>query len=473
MADRPPGAVSLPEIRLLGVRLHAARVDQLVAAMVDDRTGGQVQTLNLDHLRRCHADPEFRALTERADVVVADGMPIVWASRLQGTPLPERVTGSDLLAAACAAAAVARWQVLLIGGEADTAARTAERLRERHPDLRIATEAPAPGFENDPQAWDQLVDRVRRVDPDLVFVGLGSPKQEQVIARLRGLRPGAWWIGVGYVFSFASGAAPRAGRVVQRLGLEWLHRLLHEPRRLARRYLWLGLPFAARMFGRALLRRCASHEAAPELLDTMGPLRELALAFRRPMHALAAGLLLLLATPLLVACAVAVRLHDGGPAFFVQSRAGLAGRPFRMLKLRTMRPGSDEHKPALLEHNEMSGPVFKMSGDPRVTPIGRLLRRFSLDELPQLVNVVRGDMALVGPRPALLDEVARYEEWQRRRLTIKPGLTGLWQVSGRNEIDFHEWVLLDLDYLERWSLARDLLILMRTLPAVLSGRGAR
>jgi exopolysaccharide biosynthesis polyprenyl glycosylphosphotransferase len=180
-----------------------------------------------------------------------------------------------------------------------------------------------------------------------------------------------------------------------------------------------------------------------------------------------------LLSPLLVALSLAVKLTSPGPVFFRQERCGLNGRRFTMLKFRTMVENADRLKDTLLERNEMDGPAFKMTDDPRLTGVGKTLRKFSLDELPQLVNVLRGDMSLVGPRPPLPEEVSRYDLWQRRRLSMKPGLTCLWQVNGRNDIDFERWMKMDLEYIDNWSLWLDAKILLKTIPAVVSGRGAK
>ena len=177
--------------------------------------------------------------------------------------------------------------------------------------------------------------------------------------------------------------------------------------------------------------------------------------------------------PMLVVAAL-IKLTSRGPVLFRQTRCGLYGRPFTLLKLRTMVEGAEDRLEEVAHLNEHEGPIFKSKHDPRVTLLGRLIRRFSFDEVPQLWNVLKGEMSLVGPRPPLPQEVARYERWQRRRLSMKPGVTGLWQVSGRNEItDFESWMELDLAYIDNWSLALDAKILLRTIPAVLSGRGAR
>jgi exopolysaccharide biosynthesis polyprenyl glycosylphosphotransferase len=188
----------------------------------------------------------------------------------------------------------------------------------------------------------------------------------------------------------------------------------------------------------------------------------------------ALALLLVAAIPMLV-IALLIKLASPGPVFFRQQRSGLNGAPFTLYKFRTMITNAEQFKHELEAMNEMSGPVFKVTNDPRVTRIGKWLRRYSLDELPQLVNVLRGEMSLVGPRPLPVDEVKRFNDLShRRRLSVKPGITCLWQISGRNQIaDFKEWVRLDLEYIDNWSLWLDLKILLRTIPAVFATTGAK
>jgi exopolysaccharide biosynthesis polyprenyl glycosylphosphotransferase len=187
---------------------------------------------------------------------------------------------------------------------------------------------------------------------------------------------------------------------------------------------------------------------------------------------LGAAVLLLALSPVFVLVACLIKSTSRGPALFCQTRVGRDGQEFRLYKFRSMINGADEQVSALLAHNEHDGVLFKMRQDPRVTPVGRLLRRFSVDELPQLWNVLRGQMSLVGPRPPLPSEVMRYGDDVRRRLLVKPGLTGLWQVSGRAELSWEETVRLDLYYTENWSFALDLRIVCKTLFVVLRGRGA-
>jgi lipopolysaccharide/colanic/teichoic acid biosynthesis glycosyltransferase len=167
-----------------------------------------------------------------------------------------------------------------------------------------------------------------------------------------------------------------------------------------------------------------------------------------------------------------VKVSSPGPVLYRQVRIGLRGRPFTMLKFRTMRSGADRDVEALRAEHRVHDVMFKIKDDPRVTKVGRFLRRFSIDELPQLLNVVRGDMSLVGPRPALPEEVAKYEEWHMDRLEVPPGITGLWQISGRADLSFDECVQLDLFYIENWSLSYELFILGKTIPVMMSRRGA-
>ena len=236
-----------------------------------------------------------------------------------------------------------------------------------------------------------------------------------------------------------------------------------------------GIPFALPAAGFRFSRAeplCKSALADGYIHYTAVRARPLQLAVKRAIDIAVSATALALLSPLLLAVAASVKLTSRGPVLFRQTRVGQRGRLFHMLKFRSMIANAEELKTRLLAHNEQQGPVFKMKSDPRVTGVGRFLRKYSLDELPQLVNVLRGEMSLVGPRPPLPVEVATYEAWQRRRLSVRPGLTCVWQVSGRSNISFEEWMYLDMQYIDHWSLQRDLQLLVQTVPAVLVGRGA-
>jgi exopolysaccharide biosynthesis polyprenyl glycosylphosphotransferase len=202
------------------------------------------------------------------------------------------------------------------------------------------------------------------------------------------------------------------------------------------------------------------------------PTDEARLAVKRVLDMVGCMIGLILAAPIIIATAIAVKTTSEGPIFFGQVRAGRNGRKFTMYKFRSMVVDAEKLREKLQHLNEMDGPVFKIKHDPRITRVGRFIRKTSIDELPQLFNVLVGDMSLVGPRPPLPSEVEQYEPWQRRRLSVKPGLTGLWQVSGRNQVDFDEWMQLDLRYIDTWSLWLDIKIILKTVPVVLFHKGA-
>ncbi|MGQ7867799.1 sugar transferase [Sunxiuqinia sp. sy24] len=182
-------------------------------------------------------------------------------------------------------------------------------------------------------------------------------------------------------------------------------------------------------------------------------------------------LALILVSPVLILVAIAIKIEDGGPVFFKQERVGLNGRRFGCYKFRTMVANAEALKASLMGQNEQDGPVFKITMDPRVTRVGRLLRKTSLDELPQFYNVLRGEMSVVGPRPPIPSEVEKYKRWQIRRLSMKPGITCIWQVSGRNDIPFEEWMRLDMQYIDTWSLGRDMILILKTVKVILLGTG--
>lgn len=218
--------------------------------------------------------------------------------------------------------------------------------------------------------------------------------------------------------------------------------------------------------------RISSLDGMPTVVYRAVPDNQIALWAKTAVDKIGAAFGLLLSAPFLLMVAAAIKIESRGPVFFRQVRCGLNGKPFKLLKFRTMRADAERLKESLAAHNEMSGPVFKITDDPRVTRVGRILRKYSVDEVPQFINVLSGQMSLVGPRPPLPEEVSRYEPWQHRKLSVKPGVTCSWQVGGRNEIDFEAWMKLDLEYIDNWSLWQDTKILARTLPAVLKSRGA-
>jgi N-acetylglucosaminyldiphosphoundecaprenol N-acetyl-beta-D-mannosaminyltransferase len=260
---------TLPTVWMRGLRLHALKerqcIDHIMRSL-DEGEGGWVVTPNLDFLRRWEREESFRTLLRDADLMVADGMPLVWASRLQGTPLPERVAGSSLIVTLSGEAARRGWSVFLLGGEPDpppgAAADAHAALNRLFPALRtVGWHCPPFGFEDDLQEMATIERQLREARPDIVFVALGSPKQELLIRRIRHLLPQAWWLGVGVSFSFVSGRLRRAPLWMQRAGLEWTHRLVQQPHALLRRYLIQGIPYAIRLLTASALTRMQRRRA--------------------------------------------------------------------------------------------------------------------------------------------------------------------------------------------------------------------
>jgi exopolysaccharide biosynthesis polyprenyl glycosylphosphotransferase len=237
----------------------------------------------------------------------------------------------------------------------------------------------------------------------------------------------------------------------------------------------LGVPFAmpAYFFRLDRARPLASHAVSDGYIHYQSvTFKPTQMALKRLFDITASAVALWFLVPLFLVVAMLIKLTSRGPLLFRQTRVGINGRPFKMLKFRTMVEDAEALKAKLAEQNEMDGPVFKMKKDPRITTVGRFLRKFSIDELPQLINVLRGDMSIVGPRPPVPQEVAKYEAWQRRRLSVRPGLTCIWQVSGRNQISFEEWMYMDMQYIDHWSFWKDVRLILKTVPVVITGHGA-
>ncbi len=252
----------LPTVDLLGAELHAiteAQTVELVINQLEAGNDGSILTMNLDHLRRHTRDEICRGLYSRATLHVADGMPLIWASRLQGTPLPERVTGSNLIWSLSEAAAAAQRTVFLLGGEPGTAEDAATVLEHKYPRLDICgTWCPDFGFEKSTDDMTAMTEALIAAKPDIVYVALGTPKQDKLIEILRDYLPATWWVGVGISFSFVTGDVNRAPQWMQDNGLEWVHRLAQEPGRLSKRYLGRGVPFFGRLIVSAFSRRIQS-----------------------------------------------------------------------------------------------------------------------------------------------------------------------------------------------------------------------
>jgi len=384
--------------------------------------------------------------------LLPDGSGLSLAARLKGERLTANLNGTDLFPLICREARRTGRSIYFLGGKPGVAAAAANVAATALPGLRIA------GAEHgyfDRSAEDSVIKRINDSGADILLVAMGAPHQEAFIDRHSDALSPTISMGVGGLLDFVAGRVPRAPKPVRACGMEWAWRLACEPRRLAKRYLVGNPVFIGRAVAAALPNRERRYEASKRVLDVT-----------------LAGAALVALSPILFATALAIRAESKGGAFFTQTRVGKNGRSFRMIKFRSMHADAEQRLAAIRADSERDGVCFKMANDPRVTRMGRILRITSLDELPQLLNVVKGEMSLVGPRPALPVEVEKYSPAEAARLDGTPGITCLWQISGRADLKFNKQVDLDIAYLRSRSLLLDIAIICLTPLAMISRRGA-
>jgi len=506
--------LSRDKVTVLGVAIDNVTLreatDHILDAAADKSQVTSVAFVNADCLNMAVSSSEYAGLLASRDYVFGDGAGVRYACRLTSQPIVDNVNGTDLFPRLCEAAAHRGQSIYLLGGKPGVAERAGRRVTARYPQVKIA------GCQHgyfDPACTDTVIDAINASGADILLVAMGAPSQEFWIkAHADRLRVGVA-MGVGGLLDFVAGEVGRANPWVRKLGFEWLVRFANEPTRLLKRY-FAGNPlFLFRVL--QSIKRTTAPSAAPacenhaerfdhwrdfELLDRAqanllaqaGPVAYIRRAAARKVRAwqfkrrtrsyrsvkraidvVGASFGLVALAPLFALTAAAIYLTDPGPVFYAQTRIGYRGRRFNMLKFRSMVVNADAVKDSLLAQNESAGGVlFKMKRDPRITRVGAIIRRFSIDELPQLWTVLTGDMTLVGPRPPVPREVAEYSLADRDRLEALPGITCIWQVSGRSDIDFAGQVKLDRDYINNQGIAQDIAILLRTIPAVISGRGA-
>ena len=447
----PRGLTTVP---LFGVQVVSAPAAAVVEDLLASGALRRVAFVNAHCANVMARDPAYAAALQTADRVLPDGIGVEQAARVNGMEIAANLNGTDFVPLLLRAAAERGRSVFLFGGAAGVAADAADRLARDIPGLRIAGHRD--GFDGAADT-DAAVAAINASGADILLVAMGVPAQDIWLDRNADrLRP-VLTLGVGALFDFLAGRVARAPAPVRKARMEWLWRLAQEPRRLASRYLLGNLAFLARE-GAGALRD--SRDAQPQALA------------KRVLDVTLAGAAALALAPLLALTAAAIRLDSPGPALFRQTRVGRDGRPFTIYKFRSMHLDAEARRAGLLARSDRAGICFKARHDPRITRVGRILRRFSIDELPQIFNVLRGEMSIVGPRPGLPEEVAAYPARAHGRLAVKPGLTGIWQVSGRAEIGFDRMVDMDLAYARSRSLLLDLLLIAMTFRAVLSGRGA-
>ncbi|ETA51869.2 UDP-phosphate galactose phosphotransferase [Rhodobacteraceae bacterium PD-2] len=443
-------ATSLPTRTVLGLPLADTVAPEVIARLLDGKRHS-VFFLNAHCANLRETDRRYRDALARASYVLPDGIGIELAARMAGSEPTKNLNGTDFTPELLQEARDRGLSVFLFGATPGTAEQAARRLARDIPGLRIA--GTRNGFD---EALDteEAIARINASGADVVLVAMGAPKQELWIDAHRHRLDAKVVMGVGALFDFLAGNVSRAPLRLRRARLEWLWRLMQEPRRMACRYLLGNMTFVARAALHSI-RQSRPEMRAKRALDLAG-----------------SAALVTLISPLLILIALLIRLDSPGPALFRQVRVGRDGRPFTILKFRSMYRDAEARLAEVRASSDREGLCFKSRHDPRVTRMGRILRRTSLDELPQILNVLFGQMSLVGPRPALPSEVAAYPVVALERLSVRPGITGLWQVAGRADIGFDKMVDMDVAYVRSRSLIVDLLILAMTARAVVSGRGA-
>lgn len=442
--------------------LKSTYLPALKMTLVDDTSVNTINMLLSDGKRRAYfmnahccnmaaRNRHYAAAVATADVLLPDGFGIALAAKMSGQKLTENLNGTDFIPVLLKEAALRGKSVYFFGGNVGTAQLAAAALKVKIPNLHIA--GTRDGYEGG-ALDDAVVDAINTSGADIVLVAMGVPRQELWLHRNAANLDAGLTVGVGAAFDFFAGNVVRAPRWVRKARSEWAWRLAQEPQRLASRYL----------LGNGIFLGRAAMNAIRQLTSSSVVSRALDIAV--------AGSAVITLMPVLAATAIAIKLDSRGAIIFKQTRIGKDGEPFDFYKFRSMSHDAEARREIVLSNSDREGICFKSRTDPRITRVGKFIRRFSIDELPQIYNVLRGEMAIVGPRPALPSEVAEYPLRAMGRLAIKPGITGVWQVSGRADIGFDRMIDMDLAYASSRTLFLDLILILMTFRAVISGRGA-
>ncbi|MBB4303170.1 exopolysaccharide biosynthesis WecB/TagA/CpsF family protein [Rhodobium orientis] len=445
---------ALQKIRLFSLDIVNAIAEDALEQMLKPGARRTAAFVNAHCVNVAAKTPVYTWALKKADFLLPDGSGLQLAAKLQGQRFVENLNGTDLFVPLCRKAAARGLSIYFLGSADGVAHKASEAARRIAPALKVAGTHHGYFSSRDE---DRIIDDINASGADIVLVALGVPQQDVWIARNRHRINARLVMGVGAQFDFWSGRVSRAPRALRTVGMEWMWRLAIEPRRMFTRYVVGNPQFMLRAWTEA------RSKGAMPAVDARG---------KRALDLLGSFAGIFFFAPLMMMIALAIKLESRGPVFFRQTRIGRGGQPFTVLKFRSMYRDAEARRAALLAQSDRAGICFKSKNDPRVTRIGRLLRRFSLDELPQLFNIWRGDMGIVGPRPALPQEVEAYPPEARERLIGKPGLTGLWQVSGRAEIGFNKMIHMDSAYVRSRSVFLDIALITLTVRAVFTGRGA-
>lgn len=462
-----PQAEQNSAFRLLGVDIWNGSMHSAVSWLVNriqNKLPTQVAFANANNLNIAFEEPLLKSHLNECERVFADGSGIRLAAKACGVRVQDNVNGTDMFPLLCEALQENKKSIFLLGAQRKVIESAVANIKQQYPSLIIAGYHHG-YFSSDEFSQQKVIRQINRSAADMLVVAMGTPVQENWLSKFATQIAIPVRMSVGGLFDFISGKNSRAPKLMRSLGVEWIWRMAQEPARMWRRYI-LGNPlFVYRVFKRHVLK-----PTKQTIVDNIDGSYSL---LKRCCDFIVAGLIVTLLAPFLAAVALAIRFDSRGPILFSQTRIGKNGKQFRFWKFRSMITTAPDKKEELAKLNESQDQVlFKMKQDPRITSVGRFIRKFSIDELPQLWNVLKGDMSLVGPRPALPEEVEKYSKGDKLRLKVKPGLTCFWQVLGRSDLSFRQQVQLDQKYIKERSLLTDLKILLLTIPAVVSGKGA-
>ena len=490
-------------LTIFQVNIHRETLQSAIHWVLQHATNPAIQKqkvtchfVNADCLNKAYTNEKYRHILNKVDKVFADGSGIQFACKIRGIQPPENVNGTDLFPALCRLAEQHSHQALkiyLLGAKHGFAEQMQAKMQTLFP--KVLFVGAHHGY-FDKNNCEKVIAKINRSKANLLLVGLGAPTQEYWLEQYRSDLDANVCMGVGGLFDYYSGNIPRAPLWLRKIGCEWIWRLLQEPQRLAKRYLIGNFAFVYRTIREHSLQKAYAANLNP-IFQSSGTVKKNLLRrkqlklfakfrifsrhckqscqrlLKRSIDVMASSLALVLLSPLLLLTMLLIFIESPGNVFFSQSRVGKNGQLFKLWKFRSMRIDAEAALKEIVANNEMSGRVlFKIKQDPRVTRVGTFIRKFSIDELPQLWNVLNGSMSLVGPRPALPSEVAQYQTKDRQRLLVKPGITCIWQVSGRSDIPFEQQVELDQLYISKRSLLTDIKLFLATIPAVLTARGA-
>ena len=467
--------------RIFGIEINNLSMAQALEKIVASAQGSEKQSfafVNADCLNRATRNAAYGRVLSRQSMVFADGSGIRMAGLMRGINVVGNVNGTDMFPLLCKEASEKGLSIFLLGSAPGVADTVAKNMMQQFPALKIA--GTQDGYFK-AEETEQVINAINASSADILFVAMGAPRQEMWIETHHARLLPSVAIGVGGLFDFYSGRISRAPVWLREAGFEWIWRFLQEPLRMWRRYFIWNPLFLFRCwreqrqmksrpkFGWSNSSASFNARSLPLLWKTR---QRVFAKTKRLLDISMASFGLLALTPFFLLIAIAIKLESPGPVLFSQKRVGEGGSRFRMWKFRSMFIDAEARRTALLAQSDRNGSHFKMKRDPRVTRVGRIIRRASIDELPQLLNVLMGTMSIVGPRPNLENEVAKYKIHEFGRLDTKPGITCIWQVSGRAEVPWEKQVEMDLDYVFSPSISSDINLILRTLPAILSGKGA-